>query len=74
MDTLRLYLHNNPGSSLLGTISGYTIHLADVLSPILSFIILVASTITAISLAYIQYKRARSYGKNTSKKSSRNTR
>ena len=74
MDTLKVYLHNNPGSSLLGTISGYIVYFAEVLSPVLSFLILLASTVTALSLAYIQYKRATSYGKKASKKSNRNSR
>ncbi len=74
MDTLRHYLHNNPGSSLTGTISGYIVSFSELFSPILSFLILLASTVTAISLAYIQYRRALNYGKNTSKKSSRNSR
>jgi len=74
MDTLKVLLHDNPGISLTGTISGYIISFSELFSPVLSFLILLASTVTAISLAYIQYKRAISYGKNTSKKSSRNSR
>ena len=74
MDSLKVFLHNNPGQSLLGTISGYAIYFIEILNPILSFMILLASTITAVSLSYIQYKKATSYVKKTSKKSNRNSR
>ena len=75
MDSLKIYLNDNPGTSLAGTLGGFVISLAEVLTPVLSFIILVASAVTAVSLAYIQFNKARAYvKKKSSKKSSRNSR
>ena len=77
MGSLKTSLNENPNTGFIGSIGGFIVHCMDVLSPILSFILLTASTITAIFICYIQYKRFRRYyfgEKNSSKKSSRNSR
>ena len=75
MDSLKIYLDNNPGTSLVGTLGGFVLSLTEILTPVLSFIILFASAITAVCLAYIQLKKARAYvKKKSSKKGSRNSR
>ena len=75
MDSIKVLLDNKPTTSLAGTLGGFFISLTEVLTPVLSFIILFASAITAVCLAYIQYKKARAYvKKKSSKKSSSNPR
>ena len=37
---------------------GYMLSLSDILSPVLRFLILIFSTVTAISVAYVQYNKA----------------
>ena len=75
MDSLKIYLDNNPGTSLAGTLGGFMLSITEVLTPVLGFIILFASATTAVCLSYIQFKKARSYAKKkSSKKGSRNSR
>ena len=58
MDTLKQVLLNKPGTGLASSLTGCFISLTDMLPDFLRFIILVASTITAVSLAYIHLRRA----------------
>ena len=72
----REYLDTHPFANIIASLTGYVISLADFLSPTLRFLILIFSTSTAISVAYIQFSKARRlwYGKNSSKKDNSNTR
>ena len=75
MDSIKVLLDSKPTTSLAGTLGGFFISLTEVLTPVLSFIILFASAITAVCLAYIQFNKARTYvKKKSSKKSSSNSR
>ena len=69
-------LEAHPLVNVVGSLSGYIISLADFIPPILRFLILILSTSTAISVAYIQFNKARRlwYGKNSSKKDNSNSR
>ena len=58
MDSLKQALINNPGTGMISSLTGYILSLIEMLPGILRFIILIASTVTAISLAYIHLRRA----------------
>lgn len=76
-DSIKAILHNHPFSGISTAMGGYIISLTEILSPLLRFSILVFSTVTAVSVAYVQYNKARRvYGKekNSSKKSNSNSR
>lgn len=51
-------LANYPGCGMVGSLCGYFISLIDYLPTFMRLIILLASTITAVSMAYIHYKKA----------------
>lgn len=76
MDSVKTLLYNNPSAGLGTSLGGFLISLTDILPPFLRFLILLFSTITAISMAYIQYSKALGvyYEKKSRKKGSRNTR
>ena len=69
-------LEAHPLVNVVGSLSGYIISLADFIPPILRFFILAFSTSTAISVAYIQFNKARRlwYGENSRKKDNSNPR
>lgn len=76
-DSIRAVLSNHPFGGIGASMSGYIISLSEALSPFFRFLILLFSTVTAISVAYIQYNKAwRVYGKvkKRSKKGSCNSR
>ena len=76
LDSIKSALDNRPFSGLTTSLGGYILSLSDFLSPILGFVILVLSTVTAISVAYIQYDKARRIWyakKNSSKKGNSNS-
>ena len=58
MDSLKQALLNNPGPGMISSLTGDILSLIEMLPGILRFIILIASTVTAISLAYIHLRRA----------------
>ena len=58
MDSLKQALINNPGTGMISSLTGYILSLIEMLPGILRFIILIASTVTAVSLAYIHLRRA----------------
>ena len=58
---------NYPGYTTVCSLCGYFISYLDMIPDLLRLLILIASTITAISMAYIQYKKALKI-KNESKK------
>lgn len=58
-DSIKAILSNHPLGGISTAMGGYIISLTEMLSPIFRFLILTFSTITAISVAYIQYNRAR---------------
>ena len=51
-------LANHPGCSIVGSLCGYVLSLIDYLPAVMRLVILLASTITAVSMAYIHYKKA----------------
>ena len=75
-DSIKYILTNHPFSSISTSLTGYILSLADFISPILRFFILFFSTITAVSLAYLHYNKARSVWnakKDSRKKGNSNT-
>ena len=77
LSSLRDSLDNNPYAGVGTSLGGCLLSLSEALSPLLRFIILILSTTTAISVAYIQFNKARRvwYGeKNSRKKDNSNTR
>jgi len=75
-DSIRAVLNNHPIPGMGASMGGYIISLSEVLSPALRFFILLCSTITAISIAYVQYNKARRVYvkvKNSSKKGNSNS-
>ena len=76
LDSIKVALSNHPFKGVGASMGGYILSLSDFLSPILRFVILVLSTVTAISVAYIQYDKARRIWyakKNSSKKGNSNS-
>ena len=74
LDSIKLILNERPFSSMGTSLGGYFISLMDALNPVLRFLILLFSTVTAVSVAYVHYSRARRIWngkKNTSKKDNR---
>lgn len=49
---------NYPGCTMAGSLCGYFVSFIDALPDMLRLTILIASTITAVSMAYMQYKKA----------------
>ena len=77
LDSINHILNERPFSSLTTSLGGYLLSLTEFLSPFLRFLILVFSTVTAFSVAYVHYNRARRdwYGeKDPSKKDNSNSR
>ncbi len=60
MDSVRAILSDHPFAGVGTSIGGYILSLSEFLSPLFRFCILVFSTITALSVAYVQFKKARS--------------
>jgi len=69
-------LETYPLSNIIASLSGYAVSFSDLLHPILRFLILFFSTSTAISVAYIQFNKARRlwHDKDPSKKDNSNPR
>ena len=77
LDSIKVALSNHPFKGISASMGGYMLSLSEMLSPFFRFLILFFSTVTAISVAYVQYNKARSvYGKveKSSKKGNSNTR
>ena len=77
MGFFRDSLEAHPLVNITASLSGYLLSLSDLIPPILRFLILLFSTSTAISVAYIQFNKARRlwYGKkDSSKKGNSNSR
>ena len=75
-DSIKTVLHNHPFGGVTTSLAGYILSLSDFISPILRFCILVFSTVTAVSLAYVQYNKARriwNAQKDPSKKNNSNS-
>ena len=68
-------LEAHPFVNVAASMSGYIMSFAEFIHPFLRFLILVFSTSTAVSVAYIQFNKARRlwYGKDSSKKDNSNT-
>ena len=76
LDSIKVALNNHPFKGVGASMGGYVLSLSEMLSPFFRFLILFFSTVTAISVAYVQYNKARSvYGKSKkpSKKGNSNT-
>ena len=77
LDSIKGILSERPFSSISTSLGGYFLSLVEYLSPVLRFSILVFSTVTAISVAYVQYNKARrvwnAKEENPNKKGSRNS-
>ncbi len=76
LDSAKSLISNRPFSSLTTSFSGYLISLTEVLSPLLRFLILFFSTVTAFSVAYVHYNIARrewDAKKDTSKENNSNS-
>ena len=90
LDSIRVGLSNHPLAGVGTSIGGYILSLSEFISPLFRFLILTLnssgilssdtrfSTITAISVAYVQYNKARRIwnvkNENTSKKGNNNSR
>ena len=79
LDSIKVALSNHPFKGVGASIGGYILSLSDMLSPFLRFLILIFSTVTAISVAYVQYNKAWSMWnvkseKDPSKKGNSNSR
>ena len=75
-DSIKAVLHNHPFGGVGTSLAGYILSLSEFLSPIFRFCILIFSTITAVSLAYVQYNKAKSVWnaqENPRKKDNSNT-
>ena len=68
-------LDTHPIANVFASLFGYIISLSDFIPPVLRFLILFFTS-TAISVAYIQFIKARRlwYGEDSSKKDDSNTR
>ena len=68
-------LEAHPFVNTVASLSGYIVSFSELISPPLRFLILLFSTGTAISVAYIQFNKARRlwYGKNYRKKDNSNS-
>ena len=75
MGFFRDSLEAHPLVNITASLSGYLLSLSDLIPPILRFLILLFSTSTAISVAYIQFNKARRlwHGKDPSKKDNSNS-
>ena len=58
LDSIKVALSNHPFKGVGAAMGGYILSLSDILSPVLRFLILIFSTVTAISVAYVQYNKA----------------
>tara|TARA_Y100000034_G_C6621467_1_gene270943 strand:+ start:132 stop:362 length:231 start_codon:yes stop_codon:yes gene_type:complete len=58
MSSVKSALINHPLALMGVSIGGLAITISEMFSPVLQFIILLASTVTAIALAYTHFKRA----------------
>ena len=78
LDSIRAGLNNHPLAGVGTSIGGYILSLSEFISPLFRFLILTFSTITAVSVAYVQYNKARRIwnvkNENTSKKGNNNSR
>ena len=78
LDSIKVGLDNHPFAGVGTSIGGYILSLSEFISPLFRFLILTFSTITAVSVAYVQYNKARRIwnvkNKNTSKKGNNNSR
>ena len=79
MDSIRAILDNHPLPGIGASLGGYMLSLSEMLPPFLRFLILIFSTVTAISVAYVQYNKAWSMWnvkseKDPSKKGNSNSR
>ena len=78
LDSIRVGLDNHPFAGVGTSIGGYILSLSEFISPLFRFLILTFSTITAISVAYVQYNKARRIwnvkNENTGKKGNNNSR
>ena len=58
LDSIKVALSNHPFKGVGASMGGYILYLSEALSPFLRFLILFFSTVTAISVAYVQYSKA----------------
>ena len=76
-DSIKTVLNNHPFGGVTASLVGYILSLSEFISPVLRFFILVFSTVTAVSLAYVQYNKARGvwndHKKDTRKKDNSNS-
>ena len=76
MDTIRQIIHD-PVKGLSTSTIGALVSMIDSLSPVLRFIILICSAVTALSVAYVHFSKAKGgYVKKNKKntKGNRNSR
>ena len=59
---------NYPGCTMAGSLCGYFVSFIDALPGIMRLVILLASTITAVSMAYVQYNKALKVNDETKKR------
>ena len=79
LDSIKVALSNHPFKGVGASMGGYVLSLSEMLSPFFRFLILIFSTVTAISVAYVQYNKAWSMWnvkskENPSKKGDSNSR
>ena len=58
LDSIKVALSNHPFKGVGASMGGYVLSLSEILSPFFRFLILFFSTVTAISVAYVQYSKA----------------
>ncbi len=74
--SVRDSMDNHPFTAISTSLVGYMVSLSDFISPALRFLILVFSTSTAISVAYVHFIKARRLWdgeKNTGKEDNSNS-
>jgi len=80
MDSIKAAIENHPLGTTGGSLIGYIVSMSESLDPTLRFIILLASTVTAVSVAYLWFMKAKKEYYNAKKrqwsrkKGNRNTR
>ena len=58
LDSIKTVLSNHPFGGIGASMGGYILSLSEFISPFFRFLILVFSTVTAVSVAYVQYNKA----------------
>ena len=58
LDSIKTVLNDHPFGGIGTSLGGYILSFSEILHPVFRFLILFFSTVTAISVAYVQYNKA----------------